>query len=454
MILENASLLALGGIAAVVAAGWSHVKNFFTYASSFIIVNVALDDPNVVVVRSYLRTDWSLLPSGLLVYRSRYLNLRGESRTSIVPFRIPANRSVYRRGWQFLFLSGDIENLTISYLRGTVNFDKLLSDAIDTFEARVWSDHDDAIQAQSRFQIHRVMGSEKGAWAMGNRSNSTEDSISPSRGLATAERAGQVWMDQSIDSSFKYERSLWNVTKSEDPFEALYFPEAIETYVERAAQWLSMGDWYSERMIPWRRGWLLFGPGGTGKTSLAKATAQKLKIPIYQFYLATLSDQEFVAQWTNMQTPCIALLEDFDAVFDKRESLTDHKSLTFDCILNQISGVGTTNGVFLIVTTNHLEKIDPAMGVTWGDNEGSKAGISTRPGRIDTVIEVGFLDRKGRESMAGRILKDWPADMQKLVDQSGDQVTPAQFQEMCVAFAFEKLNSHHEDNVVNISNAA
>jgi SpoVK/Ycf46/Vps4 family AAA+-type ATPase len=164
-----------------------------------------------------------------------------------------------------------------------------------------------------------------------------------------------------------------------------------------------------------------------------------LGLPIYDFKLGTLSDQEFIENWRGLSTPCIVLFEDIDNVFDKRESLTDHRSLSFDTVLNTISGVNLVNGVFLIVTTNHLEKIDPALGV----NDANTPKMSTRPGRVDVVIRLGNLDEAGRYQVARRILQDWPITIAGLVNENTN-VTPAQFQELCVEAAFQQMQADRD----------
>src|SRR5258706_232173 len=113
----------------------------------------------------------------------------------------------------------------------------------------------------------------------------------------------------------------------------------------------------------------------------------------------------------------------------KRKNLTG--DLTFDCLLNCIDGVERSDGVFLIITTNYLEKIDSALAQI--DN-----GKATRPSRIDRVIEMTNPDKNGLYKIANRILKEYP-DMINNVVIDGYNDTGAQFQERCVKFALDRF---------------
>lgn len=435
-LLAGTSALALGGIAAAIVAGWAQVKNAFTYLSSFIIVTADVDEALEMQVIRYLRENWKLLPSGLLVYRARYIkfNEATSNMSTLVPFRIPAQRATYIRSGRLLFVSGKGSGMTLTVLRGTINTDEIIREAL-IYQSQIL---DSDTNVGNRYQVIRMAGREKGAWAADSgRSQSGGNAAGPSGTLEERTvSSGSVQLDTTRDRSFMYDSSNWIAPKSSDPFDNLYYPEEIERYIRQARQWLHLRKWYNDRQVPWRRGWLLYGPPGTGKTSLSKATAQALRIPIYQFFLATLSDLEMIEKWEQMDKPCMALLEDFDTVFNGRVSTTEHKSLTFDCILNLISGVGTVDGVFVNVTTNDLSKIDPALGIL---REGEESGISTRPGRIDTVIRVGLISAKNRLRLAQRILVDWPECFEDIVIE-GEGMTPVQFQELCVQYAYSRLN--------------
>lgn len=235
------------------------------------------------------------------------------------------------------------------------------------------------------------------------------------------------------DSCFMYD-DMSEFDKETDPFNNLYFSDDLMECVTRAQNWIAKEKWYKQKHIPHKLGMLFEGVGGTGKSEMTKAIAETLGIPIYQYFLHTLNDKEFMSIWSNMETPCIALFEDFDNVFNKRTPINKNQNLGFDTILNAISGVNSREGVMLVVTTNCLDKIDPAMGVNVSDTDGK--GLSTRPGRIDMVKHFGTMDKTNRYKLASRILSEWPDLIEQIVNEN-TEVTPAQFQEICVRAANE-----------------
>lgn len=416
-------LLTMGGIAAAVAAGWSQVKSFASYVSSFVVVQARMDDYTSSVLRRYLRQHWKLVPSGKVAYRMRYIQFTGESESTRVPFKVPDTHMIYYSGHRFLMVEDSNEILKVSHLRGLVDLEDLVEKALIEQDQR----YRDLSAKQSRFTVNVHVGRDKTNWGSGHQAI-------PSSGNSITEATDSpASLDTSVDKSFMYDSSRWmRDAESPSPFADLYYNEEIMGYVEQARQWLNKRDWYLERGIPHRRGWGLIGPGGTGKTSLARAVAKELDIPLHQFYLSTMSDQEFIEFWSGVVSPAMILLEDFDNVFHGREPV-GKTQLTFDCVLNQISGVNSSSGIFLVVTTNDVTKIDPAMGISY------EGGISTRPGRIDTVIEVGGLNEVGRRKMATRVLKDWPELIDPLVNHYVD-ATPAQFQELCLQAALRRMH--------------
>ncbi|WP_312763999.1 AAA family ATPase [Epilithonimonas sp.] len=253
--------------------------------------------------------------------------------------------------------------------------------------------------------------------------------------------------------------------------ENLFFPDEVKDLIKIISLWVKSKDWYKEKSIPWKRGWLLYGPPGTGKTALARAFAEDLDMPIYFFSLAQMSNNDLIKSWQSMQlnVPCIALIEDIDNVFDKRKNIAQSHSfllggysskedkdgnndsndnsdnsirtpLTFDTLLNCIDGVDKSDGIFTIITTNDLSKIDEAIGKPTTNEDGSKGFISTRPGRIDRAIELTYMTKENKIKMANKILSDFPEQLMMVNSyiEENHQETPAQFQEYCAQIAIQE----------------
>lgn len=123
--------------------------------------------------------------------------------------------------------------------------------------------------------------------------------------------------------------------------------------------------------IPLKRGVLLGGTFGTGKT-LAAAVASKFAVQQGVTYLyVPRADElaEAIAFAKQYQSPaCVVFCEDIDRV------ISGERSVGMDDILNIIDGIDSKyNNILVVLTTNELNKINPAM---------------LRPGRLDAVIEI------------------------------------------------------------------
>ncbi|KAG6876014.1 hypothetical protein C0992_001369 [Termitomyces sp. T32_za158] len=125
--------------------------------------------------------------------------------------------------------------------------------------------------------------------------------------------------------------------------------------------------------IPYRRGYLLHGPPGSGKTSFIQALAASLSYDICLLNLSErgLSDDKLNHLLSNAPERSFVLIEDIDAVFNKRVQTTEdgyQSSVTFSGFLNALDGVASGEERIIFMTTNHIKKLDPAL---------------IRPGRVD-----------------------------------------------------------------------
>jgi hypothetical protein len=130
---------------------------------------------------------------------------------------------------------------------------------------------------------------------------------------------------------------------------------------------------YARYRVPWKRGILFVGPPGNGKTHCLRASIRLLDVPcLYVQSIATKYDTEdscirSVFGHARELTPCCLVFEDLDA-------MVTPKNRSF--FLNQLDGFEQNDGILTIATTNHPDRLDPA--------------IVDRPSRFDRKYHFGL----------------------------------------------------------------
>ncbi|KAL0143442.1 P-loop containing nucleoside triphosphate hydrolase protein [Mucor lusitanicus] len=147
-------------------------------------------------------------------------------------------------------------------------------------------------------------------------------------------------------------------------------------------------EWYNDRGIPYRRGYLLHGPPGTGKTSFIQSLASKVKMNVAILNLSAASnDDSLSSAMAQLPKSCILVIEDVDHYqFDEglQEKKDDSKankknssSVSVSGILNAIDGIASLEESIIFMTCNDMNTIPPAL---------------IRPGRIDLKLHMGYID--------------------------------------------------------------
>jgi ATPase family associated with various cellular activities (AAA) len=127
---------------------------------------------------------------------------------------------------------------------------------------------------------------------------------------------------------------------------------------EDVNQFLASRATYERYRVPWKRGILFVGPPGNGKTHAVKALLNAVSLPclyVKSFRSRWGTDHaniRAVFERARQATPCILVLEDLD-------SLVDGNNRSF--FLNELDGFAANAGILTIATTNHPERLDPAI---------------------------------------------------------------------------------------------
>jgi SpoVK/Ycf46/Vps4 family AAA+-type ATPase len=206
--------------------------------------------------------------------------------------------------------------------------------------------------------------------------------------------------------------------------------------VADSRRWLASERWYKERRIAWRRGYLFYGLPGTGKTSLARAIAIDLDLPVFVLELPAMDDADLYDAFRQAKAhaPAMVVIEDVDTTFRGRENVAGENGggLNFGTLLQCLGGVEGAEGILAVVTTNHADRLDPALGAP-----DPATRESTRPGRVDLAVEMGEMTEECRRRVAARVLVDCP-DLVAAAVAAGAGETGAQFQHRCCELALAR----------------
>ena len=146
--------------------------------------------------------------------------------------------------------------------------------------------------------------------------------------------------------------------------------EKKSTIIADVDRFFNSRQTYKDLAVGWKRGLIFYGPPGNGKTISIKVMSHSLyeradPIPtLYVRSLASYGGPEFalsqIFSKARQTAPCLLVFEDLDSL------VTDAVRSFF---LNEVDGLTNNDGILMIGSTNHLERLDP--------------GISKRPSRFD-----------------------------------------------------------------------
>lgn len=436
-------VIALGGIAGV---GWRYVKLIWGYATALVIVNVELEGILSIEAMIYCWENFKALTMNPKKFSGFHLYVKRLKRSQLVALEdFGGSGLLFWKGWRPILMTtrsskkdgeGDApvgeheEGIRLTYFRGTFDLSDLLQS--------ICNEHNDysyqSMQERKKREINRFYVATKSG-CRGRLAG--EDGKGEITSECRADQTGGVNRRSKTKRPLGYSWDQLGEQPDKDdpsPFEFFAYPAFVMRLVADLEHWLSSQKWYADRRIPWRWGVLATGPPGAGKSMLIRSIGEYLGLPVYFFDLASMTNEDFIGAWAGVvhSSPCIAAFEDMDTVFNGRKNLTAEKGghtlpLTFDCVLNRISGVAKSDGVLLFITSNNAETLDPALC-------DASLGSPSRPGRIDTSIVLDGMDEDCRRRVAKVVLKDDLKHVEALVEL-GENDQPAQFHYRCARHA-------------------
>ncbi|XP_063231891.1 mitochondrial chaperone BCS1 [Bacillus rossius redtenbacheri] len=248
--------------------------------------------------------------------------------------------------------------------------------------------------------------------------------LEEARQIALRKHEGKTVMYTAMGSEWRQ----FGHPRNRRPLRSVVLDEGVsERILADVQEFIGNPAWYSERGIPYRRGYLLHGPPGCGKSSYITALAGHLQFGICMLNLSErgLTDDRLNHLLNTAPQQSILLLEDVDAAFVSRQSSVADKAafdglnrVTFSGLLNCLDGVASTEARVLFMTTNYLDRLDPAL---------------IRPGRVDVKEHIGACSRHQLQVM---FLRFYPGERHahlaacfaQSAAASGRSVTPAQVQ--------------------------
>ncbi|EJC98776.1 P-loop containing nucleoside triphosphate hydrolase protein [Fomitiporia mediterranea MF3/22] len=195
----------------------------------------------------------------------------------------------------------------------------------------------------------------------------------------------EMWVFQ--DGGWSKDKPLWGAIRDATWDEIVLETEFLEGLRRDTQTFFANRKIYKNLGVVWKRGLLLLGPPGNGKTESIKVLLKESgQAALYVKSFTTQDGPELgvrrIFDHARANAPCILVIEDLDSL------VTSDVRAFF---LNELDGLGQNEGILTIATTNHPERIDDA--------------ILNRPSRFDVKYNFDLPTEKLRVTYASKWIR-------------------------------------------------
>lgn len=199
------------------------------------------------------------------------------------------------------------------------------------------------------------------------------------------------------------------------PIDGIFIDDNLkESILTSIVRFYQSVEYYSKMGISPTMGILLYGPPGTGKSSLINAIANEFKCSVHYLSIGgqDVQSKSRLKSLHSIPPYSIIALEDIDChkSFCKRDEGDQKNSeSSLSDILKMLDGTNLPDGTLIIATTNHIDKLDPAV---------------TRFGRFDIKMELLPADKE----LAHKMIEYLNPEKMHLLDELKFPVAQAELQ--------------------------
>ena len=263
------------------------------------------------------------------------------------------------------------------------------------------------------------------AEGMGERKHDDTDKLLLAVGKWSTDLHEEIYVFD--DGFWAKSRDLWTAVQDCSWDEVILNQTMKDNLIADVQGFFDNRELYKKLSVPWKRGLILHGVPGNGKTISIKALISALSAredPVPSLYVKSFDacqGQKFsirnIFTHARVMAPCLLIFEDLD-------SLVTDKTRSY--FLNEVDGLESNDGILMIGSTNHLDTLDPA--------------ISKRPSRFDRKYHFKLPNEEERaaycqfwrKKLLDSDLVDFPEELCPLIAKLSEGFSFAYLKELFV----------------------